>query len=101
MADEPDTLRHETLSDLYTIFVVCGYGQSRSIPYYIYLSPKVKENKIEDVTNYLPTYETIMSKDSPEMQIEKLVLTDLIHGNQLTETSNHFNGVHPWSKDLI
>ena len=49
-----------------TIFVVCGYGQSRSIPYYIYLSPKVKEGRIEEVCRYRERYETILSKDTAE-----------------------------------
>lgn len=44
ISDEPDALKRPELADLETIFVVCGYGQSRSIPYYIYLSPKVKGN---------------------------------------------------------
>ena len=81
ISDEPTVFERDSLSDLQTIFVVCGYGQSRSIPYYIYLSPKVKENKIDKVCDYLPRYETLMSKDSAEMQTEKLVMTDLIHGN--------------------
>ena len=91
----------QSLQDLNTVFVVCGYGQSRSIPYYIYLSPKVKANRLDTVADYLPTYETLMSKDTPEQQVEKLVLADLIHGNQLNEGSQHFNGVHPWSLSLI
>ena len=40
-----------------------------------------------------------MSKDTPEIQIEKLVLTDLLHGSQLGEASSSL--IHPWSLDLI
>ena len=81
MATLLQQLSDEPTDDLQTIFVVCGYGQSRSIPYYIYMSPKVMENRIDHVCDYLPRYQTIMSKDTTEMQVEKLVLTDLIHGN--------------------
>ena len=82
---------------------MCGYGQSRSIPYYITFSPKVKDQKggVSKVCNYLPRYETLMSRDSTEMQVEKLVLADLLHGHQLTANSNHLSGIHPWSLDLI
>ena len=65
------------------------------------MSPKVKENKIDQVCDFLPKYESLISKDTAEMQVEKLVLTDLMHSNQLTETSNHFNGIHPWSASLL
>ena len=101
VADFPERLKPKGVDNLQTVFVVCGYGQSRSIPHYIYLSPKVQEHRLDKVAEYLPTYETILSKDSPEMQVEKLLLTDLIHGNQLSETSSHFNGMHPWSEALI
>lgn len=67
LSDQPDSFKNKGIDDLQTIFVVCGFAQSRSIPYYIYLSPKVKENRLDKVASYLPTYETIMSKDSPEM----------------------------------
>ena len=42
--------------DVSTIFVVCGYGQSRSIPHYLYFSPKVKEGKLDAVAEYKPVY---------------------------------------------
>lgn len=50
---------------------------------------------------YAPRYETLMSRDTPEMQVEKLVMADLLHSNQLTETSSHHVGPHPWSLDLV
>ena len=43
ISDEPDSLARPELADIETIFVLCGYGQSRSIPYYIYMSPKADE----------------------------------------------------------
>ena len=100
LSDEPDALQRRELADLNTVFVICGYGQSRSIPYYIYLSPKANEKQVSHVTNYLPIYETIMSKDTTEMQVEKLVLTDLLHSNQLND-SNSQAVLHPWTLDLI
>ena len=50
---------------LQTIFVVCGYGQSRTIPYYLYYSPKVIDGKIGQVVDYKKVYSTLMSTDTP------------------------------------
>lgn len=81
ISDEPDSLARPELADVETIFVLCGYGQSRSIPYYIYMSPKADEKQIDQLCTYKPRYETLMSRDSSEMQVEKLVLTDMLHGS--------------------
>ena len=57
----------EQRPDMKTIFVVCGYGQSRSIPHYIYFSPKVKDGQIDKVANYKPIYSSIVSTDTPQL----------------------------------
>ena len=67
LSDEPDAFDRPELADMETVFVVCGYGQSRSIPHYIYQSPKVKENKLSEVCDFLPRYQTLMSRDTAEM----------------------------------
>ena len=100
LANRQDELRSDI--SVQTLFVVCGYGQSRSIPHYLSMSPRVKEGGPAQVTEYAPVYETIMSKDSPEIQVEKLVLADLLHGSQLQEGSKAMKqGVHPWTAKLI
>ena len=72
---------------LQTIFVVCGYGQSRTIPYYLYYSPKVLGGKLGEVADYKKVYSSLMSSDTPQIQMEKLVLTDLIHSDRLERQS--------------
>ena len=64
--------------EIQNIFVVCGHAQSRSIPYYLFMSPKlngefhpdsednfVKYSGLEKVTRHLPRYESKISRDSP------------------------------------
>ena len=79
--------------------MVCGYGQSRSIPHYLYFSPKVKEGMLGSVADYKPVYRSLVSTDSPQIQTDKLVLTDILHGKQLTENAQ--SKVHPFTSRLI
>jgi hypothetical protein len=70
-----------------TIFVVTGTGQSRSIPHYMAQSPK----SLADVTQQKPVYESLIQRDSAEIQIDKLVAFDLMMGplyTQLTVIDN-------------
>lgn len=75
----PDILLHHTdeymaamiskMSESYdNIFVLCGIGQTRSIPHYLYFSQKsFGLNNVEEVTKYAPTYESIVRKDNSEI----------------------------------
>ena len=59
------------------IFVICGYGQTRSIPHYMYFGGE--ENQlVRDVARRKAVYENLVRKDTPEMQTDKLVLVDSI-----------------------
>lgn len=53
--------------DAQTIFIVCGYGQSRTIPHYLYMSELAKREQMSSVTAYPQVYSSLMSKDTPEL----------------------------------
>jgi hypothetical protein len=63
------------------IMVICGYGQTRSIPYYLYYSEQANsENNIQEVCKFKPPFESLIRKDNPETQIDKLVIIDQLLG---------------------
>ena len=78
--------------ELNTIFVVCGYGQSRSIPHYLFMSPKLtgemhssvdvitKYSALKQVTSHAPIYKSLLSQDTIQMQIDKLAILDILFG---------------------
>jgi hypothetical protein len=59
-----------------TLFVVCGQGQSRSIPHYMAHS----EKDLNALTSLMPIRESLLQKDSVEQQIDKLCVLDLMMG---------------------
>lgn len=70
-------------SDAQTLFVLCGTGQSKSIPHYLYESPK----NLHSVTQDLPVYESILRKDMPEQQVDKLCIAEIMFGAEYKEPS--------------
>jgi hypothetical protein len=65
------------------IFVVCGYGQSRTIPYHLYYNPRVfLHDGLKRIVSQLPTYETLLRKDTPEISVDKMALIDLIFNDK-------------------
>ena len=54
-------------SDPKTIFIVCGFGQSRTTPHYLYLSPRAQEQRLDQVAAFPPVYKSLLSKDTPEL----------------------------------
>ena len=48
--------------NLQTLFVVCGSGQSQTIPHYMAHTPKI----LSQTANYAPIYQSLLSKDTPE-----------------------------------
>jgi pheromone shutdown protein TraB len=61
------------------IMVICGYGQTRSIPHYLYYSQEANSaHPISQTASYKPIYETIMRKDTAEISLDKLVILDLM-----------------------
>ena len=69
-------------TDIETLFVVCGIGQSRSIPHYMTHSPR----RLVDVTKDEKVFESLLRRDTVEQQIDKLCLTDLMLGPTYTAT---------------
>ncbi|CDW83262.1 UNKNOWN [Stylonychia lemnae] len=69
------------------IMVICGYGQSRSIPYYLYYSQKVNKvgNNLNEIVKYKNVYENIVRQDNEEMLIDKLLIFDSILNNNQNE----------------
>ena len=47
------------------ILVICGYGQTRSIPHYLYFSQKANSEGLS-TARHKKVYETIVRKDNPE-----------------------------------
>ena len=47
------------------ILVICGYGQTRSIPHYLYFSQKANSEGLS-IARHKKLYETIVRKDNPE-----------------------------------
>ncbi len=59
------------------IMVICGYGQTRSIPHYLYFSQEANaENSVTEVGNSRPVYESLIRKDNPETLVDKLLILD-------------------------
>eukprot|EP00347_Sterkiella_histriomuscorum_P014480 403360714 len=74
------------LSEFYSnIMVLCGYGQSRSIPHYMYYSKRanVVGNNLDQIIRYKPVYENLVRKDNQEMTVDKLHILDSIFDNNL------------------
>ena len=68
------------------IMVLCGYGQTRTLPYYLYYSQKVNSsNCLEQVTKYSPVYSNIVRQDNQELTVDKLVILDSIYNNNKPE----------------
>lgn len=67
------------------IFVVCGRGQSKSIPYHLYYNPRAFQSieQIEpEVTDFSDVFGTILRKDTPEIMMDKLSMVNLIMGSK-------------------
>ena len=62
------------------IFVICGYGQSRTVPYHLYYNPRVfnTDTGFDTIVKHLPPFETLIRKDNPQIQIDKLAIIDQI-----------------------
>ena len=59
------------------IFVLCGYGQSRTIPYHLYYNPLMfQNNSFNEVTKYNKPFKTLIREDTPEIMIDKLCIVD-------------------------
>ena len=69
------------------IMVICGYGQSRSIPYYLYYSKHVNHtgNNLNQVIKYKKVYENLVRRDNEEMLIDKLMIFDSFLNNNENE----------------
>lgn len=47
------------------IFVLCGYGQSRSIAYHLFYNPRVfAEDSVSQVTKFNPVFKTLIREDT-------------------------------------
>jgi len=78
------------------IMVICGYGQTRSIPHYLYFNQQANlDNNLKEVASFKPPYESMIRKDNPETQIDKLVIVDQILG------LNSPNKIDPVTLELI
>ena len=63
------------------IMVICGYGQTRSIPHYLYYNQQAnQEDNMKEVASYKPVFETLIRRDNPETQLDKLVIVDNLLG---------------------
>jgi pheromone shutdown protein TraB len=61
------------------IMVITGYGQTRSIPHYLYFSQLANSSDcIRSVASHKAIYENIVRKDNAEMSLDKLLIVDLI-----------------------
>jgi hypothetical protein len=59
------------------IFVVCGYGQSRTIPFHLYHNPRVfQDDALSLVSKFNDPFETLVRRDSPEIIADKLAIVD-------------------------
>lgn len=91
----PDVLLHD--SDEYTaslinhlsqtgktnIFVVCGYGQSRTIPYHLYHNPRAfQDNGLNTTTRFNMPFSTLLRADTPEIMTDKLAIIDQIFNSE-------------------
>lgn len=57
------------IPEVQTIFVVCGHGQSRTIPHYLFMSPKFNgeieaTTALESITALKPVYSSVMATDT-------------------------------------
>ena len=60
------TLINKLSEKFSNIMVVCGYAQTRTIPYYMYYSPKANAVKnLDKVMRYKKVYENIVRRDTP------------------------------------
>jgi hypothetical protein len=63
------------------IMVICGYGQTRSIPHYLYYNQQANlDANMNEVASYKPVFETLIRRDNPETQLDKLVIVDNLLG---------------------
>jgi hypothetical protein len=63
------------------IMVICGYGQTRSIPHYLYYNQQANlDANMKEVASYKPVFETLIRRDNPETQLDKLVIVDNLLG---------------------
>jgi hypothetical protein len=68
---------HKLSERFRNILVICGYGQARSIPHYMYYSSQANsENSIAAVARHRGVYENLVRRDNPEMQLDKLLIVD-------------------------
>ena len=86
----PDILLHDSdeymaslinrlSKDKRNILVICGYGQSRTIPYHLYHNPRVfSEGSLDKIVRYSDPFETLLRSDSAEVSVDKLAIVDQI-----------------------
>jgi pheromone shutdown protein TraB len=49
------------------IMVICGYGQTRSIPHYLYYSQQANSrHNMREVCSFRKPFESLIRKDNPE-----------------------------------
>jgi len=49
------------------IMVICGYGQTRSVPHYLYYNQQAsQEDNLKEVASHKPVYESLIRRDNPE-----------------------------------
>ena len=63
--------------DVGTVFVLCGAGQSRSLPHYLAASELSLEKTITAPIDF-KAFESLIQKDSPQITTDKLALVDIM-----------------------
>lgn len=77
-------INHLSLEGKENIFVICGYGQSRTIPYHLYHNPRAfKTDCLDSVTRFSDPYETLIRKDTPEIMTDKLCIIDQLYNENV------------------
>ena len=63
---------------------MCGYGQSRTIPYHLYYNPRVfRDDCVSSVLKFDPIFKTLIREDTPEVMVDKLALLDFLHSHHV------------------
>lgn len=69
--------------DVQTLFVVCGLGQSRSVPHYMSNSPM----SLQQVTQSSSLFGSLLRQDTVEIQADKLCAANLMLGSEFKAVS--------------
>lgn len=84
------------------IMVICGFGQTRSIPHYLYYSDQANaKNSVGEVARHRKVYENLLRKDNPEMQTDKLVIIDQILSFNVQKTPKLQLSIDSTSQELL